>query len=198
MGHCLKLCWGGGTEVYSDAVPWPGFSWASLCSFVGGGDGWRPGLCLFGLLSFSLRMMGYAFLGCKLLCCWFSTVGFLVCSPVPFSFAPSLSLSLSLPLLLCRLFFSCLIEETDVEVAVDTPELASVPWLSCVPVFRLLSMLTVCLGLRTQLPSTLLGVSSFLSFACFWGACAFLLSLVGILGPLPSTLALLPFACFLL
>ena len=39
MGHCLKLCWGGGTEVYSDAVPWPGFSWASLCSFVGGG-GW--------------------------------------------------------------------------------------------------------------------------------------------------------------
>ena len=110
----------------------------------------------------------------------------------------SLSLSLSLPLLLCRLFFSCLIEDTDVEVAVDTPELPSVPWPFCVPVFRLLSMLTVCLGLRTQLPSTLLGVSSFLSFACFWGACAFLLSLVGILGPLRRTLALLLFACFLL
>ena len=132
----------GGTEVYSDAVPWPGFSWASLCSFVGGGDGWRPGLCLFGLLSFSLRMMGYAFLGCKLLCCWFSAVGFLVCSPVPFSF--SLSLSLSATFVMSSLF-SCLIEDTDVEVAVDTPELPSVPWPFCVPVFRLLSMLTVVL-----------------------------------------------------
>ena len=135
------------------------------------------GLCLFGLLSFNLRKTRYSFLGCKLSCCWFSTVGFLVCSHAPLSFA----LSLFLPLLFCRLFFPCLVEdEFDVApfpaawpafiaaciawwlcACTEAPESPSVPWLSCVPVFRLLCR--GCGGLCG--PSLSLSLSLFLSFS---------------------------------
>ena len=149
------------------------------------------GVCLFGLLSFNLRKTTSSFLGCKLSCCWFSTVGFLVCSHAPLSFALSLSLSfclfcsvvsffrvslrmnstshhfqqLGLHLSLLALLAGCV-------PSTEAPESPSVPWLFCVSVFRLLCR--GCGGLCG--PSLSLSLSLFLSFSLSLACSVFPLS----------------------